>query len=207
MTAQSACGHTMVLFLKCCKVTKDLSTRSSIYQLENSYLKTLEHPTGLWSVTSLGDGDIVTAGQDGVIRIWSRDLSRMASDDVLAAYTNVLAENHKPASVGDLKLDQLPGPEALLVPGTKEAQHLMIKKEGKAHLYAWSMERKTWDIIGEIIQEDKDDKNSKGSDNKKMVNGVSYDYVFDVELNDGPNRQLLFNLGGSLHGCTIFYRS
>lgn len=32
-------------------------------------------------------------------------------------------------AVGDLELDRLPGPEALLVPGERSGQNLMIRKE------------------------------------------------------------------------------
>jgi len=39
----------------------------------------LQHPCGLWDVTQLENGDLVSAGQDKVARVWTADPSRLAT--------------------------------------------------------------------------------------------------------------------------------
>eukprot|EP01124_Arcella_intermedia_P009904 TRINITY_DN16478_c0_g1_i1.p1 TRINITY_DN16478_c0_g1~~TRINITY_DN16478_c0_g1_i1.p1 ORF type:complete len:780 (-),score=188.30 TRINITY_DN16478_c0_g1_i1:4-2313(-) len=157
---------------------------------DGACVQTLVHPSGLWSVSTLENGDIVAAGQDGVIRVWSRDETRKASDEVLASFSQEIIEKSSIASNEQIDVDALPGPEALEVPGTKEGQYKKIKKDGKAHIYTWSIERNTWDYIGEIQGVQSNERE------KKIVNGMSFDFVFDVDLGDGDtSRKLTFNLG------------
>lgn len=62
----------------------------------------------VWSVTCLGNGDIVTATSDGVVRIFSRDPSRVADQDTITAY-NVAAEIRKKeatATLGGVKVSE-----------------------------------------------------------------------------------------------------
>eukprot|EP01125_Pyxidicula_operculata_P010219 TRINITY_DN3364_c0_g1_i1.p1 TRINITY_DN3364_c0_g1~~TRINITY_DN3364_c0_g1_i1.p1 ORF type:complete len:447 (-),score=137.39 TRINITY_DN3364_c0_g1_i1:47-1387(-) len=94
------------------------------------------------------------------------------------------------SEVGDLKFDQIPGPEVLLSPGKEDGQNQLVKKDGKAWLYSWKADGNIWEQIGEVMDaKDKD----KG---KRTLNGKEYDYVFDVEIGDGgPMRQLGYNLG------------
>lgn len=47
----------------------------------------LVHPTqSVWSVTCLSNGDIVTGSSDGIVRVFTKDPQRMASEAVLKAY-------------------------------------------------------------------------------------------------------------------------
>ena len=50
----------------------------------------------------------------------------------------------------------------------------------------------SWQKIGEVVD-------AVGSGRKKMHNGIEYDYVFDVDMEDGaPHLKLPYNTGGSL---------
>ena len=65
------------------------------------------------------NGDIVTGASDGVVRIFSEVEERWASPEDLKAFDDLVASQALPAQqVGDVKKSDLPGPEALDVPGT-----------------------------------------------------------------------------------------
>merc|ERR1719446_425651 len=43
------------------------------------------HSNTIWGVVSLPNGDAVTACADGIVRVWSRDPDRMASEEERSA--------------------------------------------------------------------------------------------------------------------------
>lgn len=64
------------------------------------------------------NGDIVTGSSDGVVRVFSASEERWAPEGQLKAYEEQLASQTVPLQqVGDIKKDELPGPEALTQPG------------------------------------------------------------------------------------------
>ena len=64
------------------------------------------------------NGDIVTGASDGVVRIFSEAEERWASSEDLKAYDDLVASQALPAQqIGDVKKSDLPGPEALSIPG------------------------------------------------------------------------------------------
>ena len=77
------------------------------------------HPAiSVWSVSTMPNGDIVTGCSDGVVRVFSASEERWASEDKLKAYEEQLASSAVPLQqIGDVKKDDLPGPEALTQPG------------------------------------------------------------------------------------------
>ena len=110
----------------------------------------------------------------------------------------------------DLDVNTLPGPERLNSPGIhtcmgsavsyvtltclylghKDGQTLMINNGGKAFLYQWEASSRTWKEVGEIV-------GAKNKDEKKKLNGIEYDHVFDVDIGDGgPLRKLGYNNRG-----------
>jgi len=67
----------------------------------------LLHPTGIWSVAALDNGDIVSGCQDGVVRVWTRDPTRQASPQVIAEYearTKAAIEQAKQGTSGKKKI-------------------------------------------------------------------------------------------------------
>ena len=88
-------------------------------------------------------------------------------------------------------MTDLPGPEFLSRKvGTKEGQNQIIKEhDGSACLYQWSMSQKQWIKIGQVVD-------SAASSGKKTHNGKEYDYVFDIDIEDGkPPLKLPYNAG------------
>ncbi|SRR6266404_610167 len=64
------------------------------------------------------NGDIVTGASDGVVRIFSEAEERWASPEESKVFDDLVANQALPAQqVGDVVKSNLPGPEALGVPG------------------------------------------------------------------------------------------
>jgi len=54
---------------------------------------------------------------DGVIRVFTTSVQRMAPQAEIAAYEQSIAASEIPAQIGDIKTEDLVGPSALQVPG------------------------------------------------------------------------------------------
>ena len=84
---------------------------------------TIAHGGSVWSVAALPDGDIATGCADSVARVFTRDASKVADEAVLQAHEAMIkAQTVSAQEVGGMKMDQLPGTEALEVPGDKDGQ-------------------------------------------------------------------------------------
>lgn len=70
----------------------------------------------------LQNSDIVTGLSDGTIRIFSRCIERIASEQEVAAYEEEVASKSISKTgndMGDVDVENTPGIEALLIPGRK----------------------------------------------------------------------------------------
>eukprot|EP00850_Spirogloea_muscicola_P015931 SM000126S26307 [mRNA] locus=s126:117967:124577:+ [translate_table: standard] len=149
--------------------------------------QTIDHPGCIWAVTYLPGGDLVTACSDGVARVWTRDASKRAPPDQIAAYEAQLA-TRSGKTVGGVKVEDLPGPEALKEPGKKDGQIKIFREGGSGVAFSWNAKEYQWDKIGEVVDGPED-----GSQGKEL-DGVTYDFVFDVDIGDGvPHRKLPYN--------------
>ncbi|KHG18527.1 Phospholipase A-2-activating [Gossypium arboreum] len=152
-------------------------------------VQSLEHPGCVWDAKFLENGDIVTACSDGVVRIWTVDQENIADPVELEAYASELSEYKlSRKSVGGLKLVDLPGLEALQIPGTSDGQTKIVREGDNGVAYSWNMREQKWDKIGEVVDGPDD------SMKRSVHDGVQYDYVFDVDIGDGePIRKLPYN--------------
>ncbi|KAJ6692635.1 PHOSPHOLIPASE A-2-ACTIVATING PROTEIN [Salix purpurea] len=90
--------------------------------------------------------------------------------------------------VGGLKLEDLPGLEALQIPGTTDGQTKVIREGDNGVAYAWDLREQKWDKIGEVVDGPEDGMKLP------VLDGFEYDYVFDVDIGDGePIRKLPYN--------------
>jgi len=65
------------------------------------------------------NGDIVTGASDGIMRIFSEAEERWAPSQELKAFDDLVANQALPSQqIGDVKKSDLPGLEALNIPGT-----------------------------------------------------------------------------------------
>ena len=146
----------------------------------------------VWSVAVGSDGDIIAGTSDKLARIFTRDTERQADQTVMAEFEESLQASAVPKQAlnDDLNMQDMPGPEFLTQKsGTKEGQNQIIKEDdGSATLYQWSMSQQTWLKIGTVVD-------SAGSGDKKEYLGRQYDYVFDIDIEDGkPALKLPYNV-------------
>ncbi|KAH3670257.1 hypothetical protein WICMUC_004910 [Wickerhamomyces mucosus] len=140
----------------------------------------------IWSISVLPNDDIVTGGSDNTVRIFTTDPDRIANNEELIKFKEAvenIAINSQ--SIDDSKISP---PEALEKPGTKEGQVIIIKSyTGINEAHQWS--GGIWLKIGEVV-------GSAGSSEKKTeFDGKKWDYVFDVDIQDGvPPLKLPYNV-------------
>ncbi len=160
-------------------------TGSCILWKSNIAAQTLQHPEGLWCVAALPNGDFATACQDHVVRIWTKERSRAAPEDVILWFHEAVkaaqdTQKHGPSDVDIMKLPDWNQRVSQI--GKSEGQVQMFRKDMKAIAAQWSVAAATWVEIGEVT----------GSRDSGTINNVRYDHVFPIELeaNDGTVRNL-----------------
>lgn len=146
----------------------------------------------VWSVAVSESGDIVSGSSDRIARVFTRDPSRRADPTVIAQFENAVRESAIPKQqVGNINKEKLPGPDFLKrKAGTKEGQVQMIREDnGTVTAHTWSMATREWIPVGTVVD-------SAGSSGRKTEYlGQDYDYVFDVDIEDGkPPLKLPYNL-------------
>ncbi|KAF8197500.1 phospholipase A-2-activating protein [Pholiota molesta] len=152
--------------------------------------QTIVHPAiSVWAVSTMPNGDIVSGCSDGVVRVFSEAEGRWATAEELKNYDAQVASQALPSQqVGDVKKSDLPGPEALNVPGKKSGEVKMIKNGELVEAHQWDSANSTWQKIGDVVD-------AVGSGRKQLYEGKEYDYVFDVDIQDGvPPLKLPYNV-------------
>jgi phospholipase A-2-activating protein len=146
----------------------------------------------VWSVSACANGDIIAGSSDKLARIFTRSEDRTADAESISLFEeSVKASSVPQQQVGQINMTDLPGPEFLQrKAGTKEGQSQIVKEgDGSASLYQWSMSQQQWIKIGQVV----DSASSGGT--KTSYNGKEYDYVFDIDIEDGkPALKLPFNV-------------
>ncbi|KAH8701794.1 putative polyubiquitin binding protein [Talaromyces proteolyticus] len=160
----------------------------------NQCIQTITHPAiSVWDVAVCREnGDIITGASDRIARIFSRDQSRQAEPAVIQQFESAVKESAIPQQqVGNINKEKLPGPDFLKQKsGTKDGQVQMIKEDnGSVTAHTWSSATQEWIAVGTVVE-------SAGSSGRKtQYLGQDYDYVFDVDIEDGkPPLKLPFNL-------------
>lgn len=160
----------------------------------NECVQTITHPAiSVWSVAVCPDnGDIVSGASDKLVRVFTRDQARHASPTEIEQFNDDVKGSSIPQqTVGNINKEQLPGPEFLTQrSGTKEGQVQMISEaNGNILAYQWSAAANQWVNIGTVVD-------SAGSGGRKVsYNGKDYDYVFDVDIEEGkPPLKLPYNV-------------
>lgn len=157
-------------------------------------IQTITHPAiSVWGVAACAEsGDIVSGASDRIVRVFSRAKERQAEPEVIQAFEDsVKASSIPQQQVGEVNKEKLPGPEFLQQKsGTKEGQTVMIQEpDGSISAHQWSQGAQQWMKVGTVVD-------AVGSSGKKIdYLGMDYDYVFDVDIEDGkPDLKLPYNL-------------
>ncbi|KAF8623553.1 hypothetical protein AX15_006324 [Amanita polypyramis BW_CC] len=152
--------------------------------------QTIVHPAiSVWTVSTMPNGDIVSGCSDGVVRVFSESEERWASKAELKEYDAQVASQALPAQqMGDIKKSDLPGIEALGNPGKKSGDVKMVRNGDAVEAYQWDSIRQSWEKIGDVVD-------AIGQGRKQLYQGKEYDYVFDVDIQDGvPLLKLPYNV-------------
>ncbi|KIJ44268.1 hypothetical protein M422DRAFT_80733, partial [Sphaerobolus stellatus SS14] len=152
-------------------------------------VQTIVHPAiSVWCVSAMPNGDIVSGTSDGIVRIFSNSDDRWASEAQLKDYEDqVSSQTLNKEQVGDLKPSDIKGPEALNQPGTKEGQVLLVRTGQSVDAYQWDSSSGQWLKAGQVVD-------AVGSGRKQLYKGKEYDYVFDVDVQEGvPPLKLPYN--------------
>ncbi|KAJ8096502.1 WD40-repeat-containing domain protein [Lipomyces tetrasporus] len=144
--------------------------------------------TSVWAVAiNSENGDIAAGGSDGTVRVFSRSETSWATKEEIAKFDEQVAGYAISTNeVGNINKEKLPSHEALEVPGTKIGQVIMVKTAyASVDAYQWTGEK--WAKIGEVVS-------GVGSQQKQIYEGQEYDYVFDVDIQEGaPPLKLPYN--------------
>ncbi|GME83944.1 unnamed protein product [Ambrosiozyma monospora] len=144
----------------------------------------------VWKAIGLANGDIAVGSSDNKVRVFTTNEHRIASHDEIKLFEDEL----KTSSISESAIDgfskaALPTEEVLKQPGTIEGQTQTVKTNlGTIEIHKW--ENKKWVKIGEIVSSA-----TSSSNEKKFHKGSWYDYVFNVDIEDGkPPLKLPFNV-------------
>lgn len=142
----------------------------------------------VWCLGVLPNGDFVVGGSDNKLRIFSRESSRIAPAEELKEFAESVQQSSiAEQSVDDLKKTDIPGYDALLQPGKQEGSTIMVKNpNGTIEAHQWSGGE--WVKIGDVVG------SAGNSGGKQEFDGKQWDYVFDVDIEDGaPPLKLPYN--------------
>ena len=190
---QELVGHTAYVYSVALLATGEIVSSGEDRSLrvwhDGQCIQTVLHPAdSVWAVATLANGDVATATNDGVVRIFSRDPARAAPEAARQAFDASVAAHAIPAAAMDLDPSTVAGSEALAQPGRKDGEVKMVRNGGVIEAYQWQAGAGQWDKVGVVTE--------VRPQGKQMLNGAEYDYVFDVDLEDGlPPRKLPYNLG------------
>ena len=120
-------------------------------------------------------GDVIIGTNDGKVRIFTTDPSRVASDEELNEFQEEVSKFG--ITRGDMQTENinLQSPSRLKEPGRKSGEHIVIREEnGSKNVYQWN--GSAWNLIGSVV----DDLDQPAK--KVTFQGREYDFVFDVEV-------------------------
>lgn len=147
----------------------------------------------VWAVSCLKNGDIVTGTSDGIVRIFTKDPSRLADEATMKAFEDARETRLREANValGGVKVNELPGPEALLQKGKEDQTKMVRHPDGKIICYQWANGK--WNSLGDVVGAAGGTQETSG---KTLFEGKEYDYVFSVDISENsPAIKLPYNRG------------
>jgi len=143
----------------------------------------------IWCLDILPNNDIVVGCSDNTIRIFSYEESRFASTSAIEGFQKEVESTSLSSQTMEFDESKVSPPEVLKRPGKQEGQIVVVKSPSGA-LDAYQYSNSNWSKVGEVVGS-----NSAGSDKKVNFEGNDYDYVFDVDIEEGqPPLKLPINI-------------
>ncbi|KAJ8687853.1 hypothetical protein QAD02_023648 [Eretmocerus hayati] len=143
----------------------------------------------IWCVKFLPNEDIVCGSSDGIVRIFSASPDRQADSATIQKFEEAVAHSQK-STEEQLGLKNVSDPSVLQQPGKKDGETKLVKEGDVVKAYNWSQSELTWVLIGEVTG------SNPAEGGKQLLNGIEYDYVFSIDIQDGvPPLKLPYNNG------------
>lgn len=144
----------------------------------------------VWSIDVLPNGDIAVGSSDNMVRVFTEDELRKAPAveiENLQKEVENSTINSQTMGVDESKIEPF---EKLQFPGKKEGQ-VMVVRAPTGVVEAHQFLQGTWTKIGDVVGA-----SQSGSGKKTEFEGKKYDFVFDVDIEDGkPPLKLPVNTG------------
>ncbi|SCU97670.1 LANO_0E16622g1_1 [Lachancea nothofagi CBS 11611] len=167
---------------------EDRSVR--IWNQDGSVKQVIRIPAvSVWDLDVLPNGDLIIGSSDTMVRIFTCDDSRLAPQNELDQFAKDIEETAISSQAMEFDESKLAPSDTLKKPG-KEGQVVVVKSPSgvnEAHQFSQGKWTKVGDVVG-----------SAGNDQKKEFEGKMYDYVFDVDVQEGaPPLKIPFNANGN----------
>jgi len=144
-----------------------------IFQKDGKLMQVVAHPSAVWSVGCLPNGDLLSAGADTNVRIWTLDPTRVADKDVLQSHEDFLKLALQAKNLDDIDDSQISDPSVLTKPGAPGAIKIVRQPEGPT-VFQYDASKSEWMKVGLAMGK---------KQAKPNVDGVEYDFVTDVQVN------------------------
>lgn len=139
------------------------------------------HPSTVWNVLPLPNGDVATCCDDGHLRIFTRTTERGAPLQEQQAFQQVVLNAHTKSQNGPTaeEIAKLPQWEQhTQLAGTSEGQVQVFQKNGTAIAAQYNMASATWVEVGQVVGSNNDSSSSSSG----IIDGVQYDHVLPIEV-------------------------
>lgn len=143
----------------------------------------------IWAVDILPNGDLIVGSSDNLIRVFTQDKTRFASNDEIAELLKEVESSTLNSQTMDLDESKISSYDILQKPGNKEGQTSVVRAPNGV-IEAHQFSNGKWTKIGDVVGS-----SNSGTDRKVEFEGKQYDFVFDVDIEEGkPPLKLPINI-------------
>eukprot|EP00927_Polykrikos_kofoidii_P049319 TRINITY_DN43393_c0_g1_i1.p1 TRINITY_DN43393_c0_g1~~TRINITY_DN43393_c0_g1_i1.p1 ORF type:complete len:765 (+),score=159.92 TRINITY_DN43393_c0_g1_i1:70-2295(+) len=164
---------------------------------DTSCRQSIVHAGTVWQGCALPNGDVVTCCADMMVRVWTRDPTRMAPQDERTTQQEIAQNAALQAAAkgsssspmeGSLDISEMPS-----TIGKKNGEIKCFKDGETVFAFSWNAGARQWDKIGEVVGQKSEKKHYEGDN---VFPKGEYDFVWDVDM--GPahgTKRLPYNKG------------
>ncbi|KAM3139405.1 hypothetical protein pb186bvf_008430 [Paramecium bursaria] len=196
---QELLGHTGYVFS--CKYKSNILSGSDdrtakIWGLGGQMFQNIQFPGTVWTVAYNNEDDIIVGCDDGRVRIFTYHHERNATQEQIDQFEQEaqLSEAQKTVQLSPDQLKNLPSTSQMSqMVGKKNGEIRLFKNGDKPEAYMWNGTE--WTLMGDVLGSGQQQK--RIFDGDKYFPAGEYDYIFDVEDDNGLQKRLPFNDGES----------